>query len=795
MKRKELFLAIIFFIALTAGFFYKVFLHGYVPIPGDLLVREYSPWKAYSYLGYVPGSFPEKAQYFDVIRQLYPWKTLSIELLKSGKIPLWNPYNFSGAPLLANFQSAIFYPLNIFYLLFSQVKTWTFLIMLQPFLSGFFMYLFARKIGIGRIGSMLSSIAFSCSLFSTVFLEYGIIGHTIVWLPPSLYLVEEILENLKPWKIILLVASLVLAFLAGHIQIAGFVWLFILIYIVCRISMQSWEKNKKIFTTVFFLMLFVAALGIGSFQLFPTIELINNSARVVQSYQFLLEKLLLQPQQMILFLSPDFFGNPASGNYLINDTYPGNAIYVGITPFLFALFAFIKFKTNYFIRFFSIAAIVLLFIFMRSPLTEVFYRLQIPLFSTGSPTNGIFLLSFCLSVLSGFGFDLWFMKHAKSHSVIVFAIAGIFLAVWAWVTTIHPQTISSKNFLYSTILYGTTLTLFLIGIFFIKKKLLIGCLFLFLTIFDLFYFFHKFNPFVPEQLVFPQAAVFNYLKEQGGLYRFWGYGGATIEANFTSQYKLFSPGGYDPLYPRRYGEFIQSSKEGKIETGFTNRTRSDAVIAPGFGEEDLPSNNSRLRVLDALGVKYVMGKQGEGDKEKTFPRNRFRLVYEKDGWQVFENLKAAPRFFLTSDYKKFKTKDEFEQLFFANNFDPSRTILLEGNLPQLLSSQKEGSATVNSYSPNEASFATKTDGDMLFFLSDTYYLGWKALLDGKETTIYRANYTFRAVLVPKGEHTVIFQYAPQSFSLGVKTTIISIVILMLFTVILRSKAFVKHYEK
>ena len=97
-------------LAITAIFFRNYLVKGFIPFPGDLLLSEYQPFRSYSYHGYVAGAIPSKAQYFDVIRELYPWKTVVIGELKNGKFPLWNPYNFSGAPLLANYQSQVFYP-------------------------------------------------------------------------------------------------------------------------------------------------------------------------------------------------------------------------------------------------------------------------------------------------------------------------------------------------------------------------------------------------------------------------------------------------------------------------------------------------------------------------------------------------------------------------------------------------------------------------------------------------------------------------------------------------------------
>src|SRR5690349_9387526 len=102
------FLLIIFIVLI---FFFPVF-KGEIPFPGDLLVST-NPYSAESYMGYVPGSYPNKAQGPDIISEIYPWRYFSMQSLKSGEIPFWNPHNFSGNPQMANFQTAVFYPFNI----------------------------------------------------------------------------------------------------------------------------------------------------------------------------------------------------------------------------------------------------------------------------------------------------------------------------------------------------------------------------------------------------------------------------------------------------------------------------------------------------------------------------------------------------------------------------------------------------------------------------------------------------------------------------------------------------------
>ncbi len=62
--------------------------------------------------------------------------------------------------------------------------------------------------------------------------------------------------------------------------------------------------------------------------------------------------------------------------------------------------------------------------------------------------------------------------------------------------------------------------------------------------------------------------------------------------------------------------------------------------------------------------------------------------------------------------------------------------------------------------------ATAT-GNNLLFLSETYYQpGWKAFIDGAETEILRANYMFRGLVVPAGDHTIEMRFEPAGYTIG-----------------------------
>lgn len=764
MLKKE-YKFIIFLLIVCGIFFYQFLLFGKVPFPGDLLVSEYNPWETYSFLGFAPGGMPNKAQYFDVIRQLYPWRMLDIESFAHLTIPLWNPYNFSGTPLLANNQSAVWYPLNILFLFLQPAIAWSLLVMLQPLLASIGTYFFARKIGIGKWGSCLAGIAYGYSLFQSVFLEYNTIGHVIALLPWALVGLELFVSKRKSWGSFLFVGAVAAAFFAGHIQVWMFAVLFLFAYGIFRIR----SFPKKYILGLQMSILFLMTLLIISVQLLPTLELIQYAARVPQNYQFLVTNLLLQPYQLFLLIIPDLFGNPATRNYLLSDAYPGNALYVGLLPVLFALYAIIERKVSRPVIFFVGAIGVLLVFLVKTPFTEVFYKVQIPFFSTGSPSNALFLVSFSFAILAGFGFELYVQHYTKGIGRLLAIVVVLFGFVFLFSKIFHIP-IQQKNVLFSLVLFSSGSLLILLGYIVKKKQAILALCIILFTIGDLFYFFHKFNPFSSPALIYPPTALFTTVQKLAGTQRVWSYGTATIDPNVLSLYHIADPNGYDPLYPKSYGEFISSSKNGKIQTMFTNQSRSDAVIAPAFREEDLDSNPYRFRLLDAISVSYILSRDTLSNS--FLEKHNWQLASSQDGWNIYRNLSALPHTYFVGSYDTYSDAKSFSEKFYAQSFDPHRVVLLQQPVGSL--SGSKGNARILRYMPEEMSIKTDTDGRQLLVVTDTFFPGWKASMDGKEIPILRANYTFRAVIVPPGVHTVVFSYQPASFFLGVILTIMGL---------------------
>src|SRR5258708_2200247 len=145
MKRIDLLLVGVF-IVIICIFFRPFILQYKLPIPSDTIIGLYHPFRDLYAKDYPRGIPFKNSLITDPVRQQYPWRSLAITLEKQWKVPLWNPYTFSGTPLFANFQSAALYPLNILFFLLPFKLSWSILVYLEPLLGGLFLYSYLKNL-------------------------------------------------------------------------------------------------------------------------------------------------------------------------------------------------------------------------------------------------------------------------------------------------------------------------------------------------------------------------------------------------------------------------------------------------------------------------------------------------------------------------------------------------------------------------------------------------------------------------------------------------------------------------
>ncbi|MCX8009050.1 MAG: YfhO family protein, partial [Patescibacteria group bacterium] len=571
-------------------FFSPFFFHRKLPVPSDTLVGMYHPWRDV-YADEYPRGIPFKNFLItDPIRQQIPWRKIGIDELKQGRIPWWNPYSFSGAPLLGNIQSGLLYPLNVLFFLFPFPLAWSLLIISQPLLAGIFLYLYLSSKKLDPWACLLASIAWAFSGFSVAWLTWGTIVHTALWLPLILLCIDKA-KNIFPWSFIVGML-LSISFFAGHVQIFLYCLFFAFFYALI-------SKRKKIF-----IVSFVVFLIIGSIQLKELYLVVLQSSRFIEEDLLSKEGWFFPFQHLIQFFIPDFFGNPSTLNYWGTWNYGEFIGYIGILPLVFAFFGifFVQFQRK--ILFLSAIFISLAFM-LPTPIAKIPYLLKISLWSSLQPTRLLVLVIFSLCVISAYGFH--FFLHDKKHNrqlLMIYGMVSVFFCIAILLTWFMSNNSSGDFSNHMRIAFRNTIfpsVIFFFGFFlFIFQKIKIPKLFvvtgfIFLASFDLIRFARKFTPFTEQEYFFPSSQIIQYLQRQDKPFRVISTDERIFPPNVTAYYNIEMPSGYDPLYGKYYEDFIAS----------LHRGNGDLIRPYGFDRIINPLL-TKSSIFDLLNVKYVL---------------------------------------------------------------------------------------------------------------------------------------------------------------------------------------------
>lgn len=777
--KKEPVFVFIFFLGLLLVNFYPMF-KGLVPIPLDLLAGSYYPWLDHKW-GFVVGVPVKNPSVTDVVSQLYPWRSLVMDIWRSGQIPLWNPYSFSGTPLLANWQSAPFYPLNILMLIFGNLWGWSLMTVLQPLLSLVFMYLYLRQIRLRVEAALVGSVIFAFSGFMVTYLEYNTGGQIMLWLPLLLYLLEKHISTGKTYFLVFLPPVIFCVLTAGFFQPALYCLAFAFAYFVFRIE----KTFKKLLVGCCF---FLLGLGLAAVQLIPTGELLLYSFRNLDHNIIEYSYGLLPVANLITFLSPDFFGNPATYNFWGFMGYQETSGYFGIIGLALALIGISKIHTQPIIKFFTAAFFVSLVLAFATPLGQLVYTLKMPLLSTGYASRAFFLTTFLGACLAAIGLHqiISEQERIKRFSIsrtsvwLMAVLTGILVGVAVVIAVLNPSAEAFGN-LIGQLKMGfrnSLLPLAFLGILlfvtrFTGKRRIWPYLVLLLVAVDLLRFSVKFIPFSPAVLDFPKTPVLEFLQSQPGYYRFDKERAELLPPNSWISYKLMSPSGYDPLYSKQYAEFYSVYNGGKPGSSFSRYAELDKYDQPFLSLAGV----KYLLILDRGQMRYYDEKLA--DKTDDPSKYQFKKIGKDGQVLMLENQKVLPRVKLYSradlqpNYRdallKLSSGYDFYQRIMVNK--PVNLDELAGNL----------SAEIVDYKTNQVDVAVQSGGKAVLMLTDAYYPGWRAEVSGQPSEVLVADGVYRAVAVPPGRSTVKFIYDPLSFKIGVILSLISLgtVILLL----------------
>jgi len=509
---------------------------------------------------------------------------------------------------------------------------------------------------------------------------------------------------------------------------------------------------------------------------------------------------------------PFLYGSGPPGNqYFVPWTYREVIAYFGVSTMPFVIFGlFDKNKHKYFWIFIAIFSFLLVF-----GGTAPYYKLMyhVPLYNKFRiPTKNWYEFGMAFSIIAGFGFNYFIenvnkkIKKSITASIIFLgSIASIFVIVSKFLIQktdgnifyrlgleleqvqllVRNIKISSPSIFIPLAIFAAAIILLVISL--IKKNKIIYFLFIVLIFFDLFTIRNYTEGNTSKEYVYKSiedTTDFKYLSSENENFRIYPHAdfhpeGLRIYPNANTHYHLDIITGNDPLALSVYSWV----------TGLGYFERDNV--------ENLLKNNT---VLSILNTKYIFCYE-PSDKTQFFKdinvKAEYKIYWEKGGVLILENPNYIPRFSFVSNIIEVADVEDASKILWegsdinsGESFNPNKTALVEN--PEFTNDSfdtKEAKLQVLQYKNNKIVLKTQSPQDSYLVFSDSYYPGWKAYIDKKETKIYRTNGIIKGIYIPAGNHEVVFSFLPTNFWLGFCVSLISYVsiIVAIFVLFLKNR--------
>jgi hypothetical protein len=342
----------------------------------------------------------------DDLTQNFPLRVLAGRELRAGEMPLYDPYIWSGAPLLAGWNAGALYPLTFLFAVANPAAAWTLNLVITWAVAGTGTYLFLRALRLGSLPSLLGALSFAfAGAMSAQVSHFGLVAG-MSWVPVELLAVlrlsqpRSVASRLR-WTGVLAAAT-GLTILAGEPRAIDDACVIVVIYAAWRIARLGRSSGPAALSVTA-----GALLGgcLGAVQWLPGLAAVATSQRAASSMA-LFTSGSLPPRWLLLMLVPDLLGGSGSfGQPAFFATYNLTEVtdYVGILPVVAAaaLLARVRLRPRppeWLVWYVIALAGVLLALGGRSPLGHLL--LHLPLFGEQRlQSRNILVTDFALAVL------------------------------------------------------------------------------------------------------------------------------------------------------------------------------------------------------------------------------------------------------------------------------------------------------------------------------------------------------------------------------------------------------------
>lgn len=728
---------------------------------------------------------------YDAFVYFLPQRVYLARALLEGRLPLWNPDLFLGAPFLANPQSAVLYPPSWLFVVLPEHAGYTAQLVLHTSLASTFMYAFARvSLGVRPLAAVVGGLAYGFGGFTV-----GQTGHinqlsAAAWLPATLVAYDRAVTLASPRWLAGGALALGLQVLAGHPQVTYMTLLALGLFGLVR---APWTRPRAL-VGAGLVGVGLGLLGglIAAAQILPTLELAPLSIRgegvswkdaVASSLpSYLVPRALLPP----------YWLDVASTEYLG---------YVGVVPLTLGFLALLAARSRY-VWFGGLLCFLALFLAPGE--NNGYYGLLFASLrgfdSFRVPSRWLFLWGTGAATLAALGAH-WLLQGARLDShrrdlwIRVLLVALVLVSGLAWQRDYGEPFYQRRTPGLWLALAGLTLAA---GAVVNARRYLAGPTLTVLMAVAVVELWAVADWSAARQapptgpLPVPAAATWqtasddplgrslsvaqpSYIPRQEAEIRarYAGLNERTLQAmlvaskwretlapNIPMQYGVRSADGYD-------GGALPLLQFFRLSTLLApaGQARPDGVLQSRL------SAPPATRLLDLLGVRYVLAAAG------TPPPAGFEATAVGELTWLRRTQDVAPALFVSR-------AEVMEDAAALNrlgevSFDPNSQVVLA---PAPAAQPARGESTGASVQVLEARaedwrFRLRAPTDGYLLQREAWYPGWRAKVDGEEVAVLRANLLFRAVPVPAGDHEVVVWFESESFRRGVMLSALAAIIL------------------
>jgi len=709
----------------------------------------------------------------DLTNYFYPYRWFLARSVRLGGLPLWNPYIQLGFPFLATLQTGAFYPLSVLYYIFPFDPAFNWFLIVHYPLGGFFMYLLARELKQSVPAAAGAGLVFAFSGYLSSVLHMPTTLAAVIWLPLVFLFWRRLVNGLGNQRLNVALTGCLLAlmFLGGEPTVLYGTVCSLVVYLGYRRFGDWWGMAVGV---LFLAAGLAIAAGLTAVQLLPFAELLLHSVRAGGLPYAEAARYSIPLNKMIDLVFPYFSSvrwYPWLDNGWLKNTY------LGIVPAGLAVTALVHLPARQ--RWWLAGSLLFILLVMAGPGSPLpvhsLLFTALPGFKLFRyPAKFMFLLVFIIAYLAGRGIDLLTENVARlRRSWIAWLAVAAAGSVFLWGVLEPQQFYAALRLLFSTEVAPSEEPL--VRSLILSRDLptlgrlagLCAIMLCWLAAARRW----NWRPIVIKIGLVVLILADLYTANSGANFSFPAKAYQAVPGNVgllkrdQSEFRYFlAPDAYQKSY---YDDAREFADWGRELASLRNRLTYDQNMLFGLpaldGYESIKGTDqgrimgkllslnslSGVRALDLFNVKYLVS-------ASPFRQAGYRLLtvtpeaFKGGNIYLYENQNVLPRSFYVPQAITVASREAALERIFSRGFDPRRAVLLEEQV-----SAPHG----------------------LWFTSEWYYPGWKAFVDGREAKVYRADFMFRAVVLPRPDSKVTYRYDPLSFKLGAVFSLVSLLAL------------------